>query len=412
MFKEESIYEGNTNCDDNLSEGSHQPEYLRTLRYHADTVSQIVFNPNNKQLISSSNDNSVLVWNLFNLNTKPKRLLGHKSFINDLSISPTGTLIATASSDETVRIWSNTDDFTTSPVQSQIFKHNSAPVKSVDFNSDSSLIVTGSDDKSVKIINISDKKVLANFTNAHSNWVKCVRFSKDSKLVASSSDDKTVKFWDVNKRIHVHTFDHEHNGVVNSVRFHPDNTTIATGCYDKKVRLFDVRSKHVVQIYDHHTKPVTNIAFHPLGNYLASTSYDESVKIYDLRNGQVLFTLTGHEGATTSLNFSPFGDILATGGIDSCIIMWMTNFDEDQSIDKCESNEIISPSSSKPFNGETVPYYKTKITTTTEESISEELTKVFEKMVNQLELITGTISNFDSRLTRIEEMIEDLRISN
>lgn len=76
---------------------------------------------------------------------------------------------------------------------------NETPVKSIDISCDSRLIVTGADDKSVKLITVNDKKLQANLV-AHTNWVKTVRFSRDSLLVASGSDDRTLKLWDTYKK--------------------------------------------------------------------------------------------------------------------------------------------------------------------------------------------------------------------
>ncbi len=357
-----------------------------------------------------------MVWDLTaNSQSKPKRLVGHKSLVNDLAISPTGFQLASASSDHTVRVWSNILE--EEETQCTVIKHNSAPVKSVDFSCDSKLLVTGSDDKSVKIINVADKKLSATLTS-HTNWIKCVRFSQDAKLIASSSDDKTVKIWDVNKKTLNYTLSNVHNGVINAVRFHPDNSLIGTACFDKKVRLFDVRSKQLVQVYDQHKKPVTSLAFHPQGIYLASTSYDESIKIFDLRNGKVLYTLAGHEGPSTSVNFSHFGDYLATGGADAFIILWKTNLniespvndyyafpmDNDSQIQPLSSENVFSFQQNKSsLNKQTCqnegtlnyknvhnvhPYNNSLILDQAKENISEELSKVFEKMVNQLELIT------------------------
>ena len=382
-------------------------------------------------MISSSYDNTILVWNMDGfVNFKPKKLLGHKSLINDVAISPTGLLIASASSDCTVRIWSNSSE--DDPLQScLIFKHNSLPVKSVDISCDSKLIVTGSDDKTVKIIKISDKKVLANFA-AHSNWVKCVRFSKDSRLIVSASDDKTVKLWDVTRQLPNSTLENVHNGVVNVVRFHPDNFSLATGCFDKKIRIFDVRSKQLVQVYDEHTKPVTSLDFHPGGYYMASTSFDETIKIFDLRYGDVLFTLTGHEGATSAVAFSKFGDILATGGTDSTVNLWATNLscDNDErytnnrhkftsnvfpielDVNSVPQSDFRSEKSEiRNFNTEIPLNYKNQVNlkeirngvnhlemqessknslnlSFNYDNISEDLSKVFERMVHQFELIT------------------------
>jgi len=42
--------------------------------------------------------------------------------------------------------------------------------------------------------------------NEHMNWVRSARFSPDSRLLVSGSDDKTVKVWDRNSKECVHTF--------------------------------------------------------------------------------------------------------------------------------------------------------------------------------------------------------------
>ena len=62
-----------------------QPEFAKLLKYHGDTIPMMVFNPNNKQLISCSFDKNVLIWDLTNLKKLPKIGTGHTSLINDIS---------------------------------------------------------------------------------------------------------------------------------------------------------------------------------------------------------------------------------------------------------------------------------------------------------------------------------------
>jgi centriolar protein POC1 len=338
--------------------------------------------------------------------------------VNDVAVTPNGLQIASASSDQTVRIWTyegSSDSFI-----SYSLKNNSAPVKSVDFSCDSKMLVTGSDDKSVKLLNVGDKKLVATMCS-HTNWVKCVRFSMDARLIASCSDDKTVKFWDVAKKTLNYTLTDYHAGVVNSVRFHPDNSLIGTACFDKKLRLFDVRSKTLIQVYDEHKKPVTSLAFHPHGVYLASTCFDEFVRIFDIRSGKILYTLSGHQGATTSVNFSHYGEFIATGGQDGLVTLWNSNLnDEVEERDfYCFPLEndpnIIKSSSDERKDNLQISYFESSIKNlslkentniinskrsqinsgilsqspqNTQDSVTEELAKVFEKMVYQLELIT------------------------
>lgn len=395
-----------------------KPEFHRVLKWHSDTVSMIAFNSNNKQMVSSSFDHNVLVWDLFNLGKKPLVGQGHKSLVNDISIAPSGFFYATASSDHTVRIWSNTYDYSSKDmIQSQVLKFNSAPVKSVDFSCDSKIICTGSDDKSVKVISIADKKLQANLLG-HTNWVKNVRFSRDSNLIASGSDDKTLRLWDVIKKSQCYSFEKDHRGAVNCVRFHPDNSCLATACFDTKIRLFDIRSKQLVQTYNDHQQPATSVAFHPSGNFLASTAYDETIKLFDLRMGETLFTLKAHSGAVTSIAFSPFGNYFAAGGLDSQISFWESNLEHymDNTINYCgESGTIQSqnqPTSKRNDNQSKINYknqtaQEQKLNSLSD-NLSESLTNVFDKMVSQMEMITNSFVNFESRLTGLEETLEDL----
>ena len=49
--------------------------------------------------------------------------------------------------------------------------------------------------------------------NGHSNWVRSAQFSPDGRLIVSGSDDKTVKLWDRQTKECIHTF-YEHGGYV------------------------------------------------------------------------------------------------------------------------------------------------------------------------------------------------------
>lgn len=40
------------------------------------------------------------------------------------------------------------------------------------------------------------RRFLSSFIG-HTNWVHCARFSPDSKLIISCSDDKTIRLWEL-----------------------------------------------------------------------------------------------------------------------------------------------------------------------------------------------------------------------
>ncbi|MEL6438065.1 MAG: hypothetical protein AAFQ80_02245, partial [Cyanobacteria bacterium J06621_8] len=64
--------------------------------------------------------------------------------------------------------------------------------------------------------------------NGHQDYVISVEFSPGGKYIVSGSDDKTVKLWDVKNQSLVHTFNGHQFGV-RSVGFSPDGNYLVSG---------------------------------------------------------------------------------------------------------------------------------------------------------------------------------------
>ena len=74
-------------------------------------------------------------------------------------------------------------------------KGHTDPVTSVAFSPDGKRIVSGSDDKTVKVWDAHTGQEIRTL-KGHTNWVLSVAFSADGKRIASGSADQTVKVWD------------------------------------------------------------------------------------------------------------------------------------------------------------------------------------------------------------------------
>jgi WD40 repeat protein len=65
----------------------------------------------------------------------------------------------------------------------------------VGISTDSSMILSGTDDNKINVHNAHSLKQLLSF-DAHSDVVKCAEFSQDARVIASGSADNLVKVWD------------------------------------------------------------------------------------------------------------------------------------------------------------------------------------------------------------------------
>jgi WD40 repeat protein len=77
--------------------------------------------------------------------------------------------------------------------------------------------------------------------SGHTNYVRSLSFSSDGTLLVSGSDDMTLKLWDVQTGGVVKTF-HGHTDSIHSVSISSNCTTIASGSNDKTVHLWDIQT--------------------------------------------------------------------------------------------------------------------------------------------------------------------------
>jgi WD40 repeat protein len=70
------------------------------------------------------------------------------------------------------------------------------PVNSVAFSQDGKRIVSGSDDKTIRIWDSETGDVILGPLEGHTSWVNSVAFSQDGKHIVSGSYDQTVRVWD------------------------------------------------------------------------------------------------------------------------------------------------------------------------------------------------------------------------
>ncbi|MEH1833594.1 MAG: caspase family protein, partial [Nostoc sp.] len=142
-------------------------------------------------LEQTANQQAVFALKRAIYNTQERnRLEGHSSAVNSVAFSPDGKTIASASSDNTVKVW---DAATAKEITT--FKEHSSAVNSVAFSPDGKTIASASSDNTVKVWDAATAKEITTF-KGHSDAVRGVAFSPDGKTIASASSDNTVKVWD------------------------------------------------------------------------------------------------------------------------------------------------------------------------------------------------------------------------
>jgi WD40 repeat protein len=282
---------------------------------HSKFVLDVSVSPDGNSVASASADKTVKLWSK---SGKLLKTFSHSDIVTSVSFSPDGKTIATGCADRKIRIWQVNND------KSAIvtLESHKGFVTSVSFSPDGKTLVSGSYDNTVKIWNITSKKLLQTL-NRHKDWVLSVKFSPDGKTIASASADNTVKLWQRQGKTQKFKTNpktlNKHSDIVHSVSFSPNNQEIVTASKDTTVKIWNRKGEEIRTLKGHNDE-VISASFSRDSEKIVTGSADDTVKVWN-RSGTLLSTFRGHQDDVRAVSFSRNGTI-ASASKDKMVKIW------------------------------------------------------------------------------------------
>ncbi|KAH8818589.1 WD40-repeat-containing domain protein [Flagelloscypha sp. PMI_526] len=297
-------------------------------------VKSVAFSPDGTRVVSSSDDNIILVWDSES-GKEVQQLHGHTDYIRSVTFSPNGMSIISGSLDKTIRIWDSQ-----SGKERQRLKGHTGHILSVAFSPDGMRIASGAGDKTVRIWNSETGKSIQRL-HGHMGHILSVCFSPDGMLVASGSIDKTIRIWDLESGKEVLQLN-GHTSIIRSVAFSPAGVRIVSGSEDETIRIWDFESGQEIQQIKGHIGSIQSVGFSPDGMCIISGSSNGTACIWNSESGTAIWQLEGHNDCIRSVASSADGLRIASGSDDKTIRIWDTSSREELRQLDCPTDALRS----------------------------------------------------------------------
>src|ERR1700730_12180936 len=278
------------------------------LSGHGGPVRALAISADGKSVLSGSFDTSAIRWSLATESAE-QVLRFHSDAVNAVVFLQDGRM-ATAGADARIAIW------TAGRQQpDEVFEGHRAPIASLAVSPDGSMLASASWDDTVRLwpLGSGTKRVL----EGHSQHVNGVAFMPDGKSLISVGYDLALRIWPLpDGPPDVITLTSPLNAVAITL-----DGEIAAGGADGKVRFLTVGAKETGEVQVGST-PIVAFAISPDGTLIAAANMGGAVAVIDRKPRSVLRTLVGPSLLVWSVAFFPDSVNLLTGGADGAIRRW------------------------------------------------------------------------------------------
>jgi len=283
----------------------------QTLRGHTDRIWTASFSPDGTLLATGSSDNTVRVWTLGT--NSATRLGGHHARVVAVAFSPDGAHLASVGHDGEVCVY---DAEGTQNVDCDSSHRGAA--NALAWSPDSATLATIGADESIRIRSATSSEPRA-VLHAKTDRNPRVRFTPDGTRLVSGSHDGALYVWDVARGEQTLVLS-GHEGPVTFFDISPDGSTVVSASEDATVRLWDLATGEG-RLLGMHTAEVSVAVFDATGQRVASAGLDHRVVVWEVAGG-VAVELEGHAERITRLAFHPTSNRLASGSWDRTVHLW------------------------------------------------------------------------------------------
>ncbi|XP_038049212.1 serine-threonine kinase receptor-associated protein-like [Patiria miniata] len=269
---------------------------------------------------------------------------GHKGAVWGATLNVEASRAATGAADFTAKVW---DPISGDELHSFTHRHI---VKAVHFSKDSGRLLTGSNEKKLRIFDLAKLEAEPMEIPAHSSNIRCAMWFSDDKKLISASDDKTISIWDVASGTEIKKITLDTGTISLDLSKGGDVCVVSHG---RKISFYETESFELIKTFE---APCTinSASLHPDKGCFVAGGEDLKIYKFDYEDGKELESYKGHFGPVHCVRFSPDGELYASGSEDGTLRLWQTTLGksyglwkciepDEGGLDNCTGAEVVTP---------------------------------------------------------------------
>ena len=242
FYNSTSFFTGS--CDSTIKLWSTSPTSIyqqSSLEYHSNWITDLDIDQENHLLFSSSNDQSISIWDTNSLSFSPSPYPVktfpniHNDYITSIKYNKITNTLYSSSLDGRILYMKLDTDYRTDKIID-----NLSSIYSIDLAEESNLVIASVYSNELALFDIRAKGRVASL-NGHSGIIRKVRISPDGNDAISISSDKMIKIWDLTKQKVIKTLDY-HQSSITSLYVNKTFTKVITGSIDGDMYIMDMQT--------------------------------------------------------------------------------------------------------------------------------------------------------------------------
>ncbi|HEY9736859.1 MAG TPA: serine/threonine-protein kinase [Trichocoleus sp.] len=302
-------------------EASTQWREVRRIQLPSGVANGLAVSPNGRAIASAASDQTVRLWDMADgslIHTFARRLgfwgAGHQDAVTAVAFSPDGYLLYSASQDGALKAW----DLATYQLQWYL-RSSGWGISALALTADGQTLITAGGAGKIHLWDASSGELRLTLAH-HQEWVSSLALSSDGQQLVSSSWDKTLRLWHLPTGRLLQTLAAPAVRIT-AVVWDQDKKLIYSGDSQGNVQRWQLQPPQSTHLVGQHSDGVTVVVTSADGQWLASGSEDGTLQVWNLTT-KARAAVLKHGWGVRAATFTPDSQSLVSSSADETIRIW------------------------------------------------------------------------------------------